>query len=191
MENTLIPFDTESVNLKKPYIFDVLKSWSILSICMGMFACIFSSPITAKPAPKVSYILVKKSERKMTVYFGEKLFKEYSISLGFRPIGPKKCLGDCKTPEGVYRITAKNPNSRYHLSLKISYPNASDVKLARSSNVPCGNDIMIHGLGKKFAWVGKRHLLKDWTRGCIAVTNEEIEEIFAATPVGTPIEIRP
>lgn len=141
--------------------------------------------------PSITYILVEKSRRKMSVYHGDQFIKEYRIALGAQPIGPKQKQGDRKTPEGLYNIIAKNANSKFHLSLKISYPNEKDTQQALAQKASCGNDIMIHGLGKGFGWLGNAHVLKDWTLGCIAVTNLEIEEIFAATPIGTPVEIRP
>jgi murein L,D-transpeptidase YafK len=141
--------------------------------------------------PSITYILVEKSRRKMSVYHDDQLVKEYRIALGSQPIGPKQKQGDRKTPEGLYNISAKNANSKFHLSLKISYPNEKDAQQALAKGVPGGDNIMIHGLGTGFGWLGKAHVLKDWTLGCVAVTNSEIEEIFSATPIGTPVEIRP
>ncbi len=98
---------------------------------------------------------------------------------------------DGKTPEGKYSITYKNPNSQFHRSLKISYPNAKDKKIAKQNGVSPGGEIMIHGLAEPFAWLGKKHLLRDWTLGCVALTNEEIEEIYDHVKVGTHIQIEP
>ncbi|WP_052046204.1 L,D-transpeptidase family protein [Candidatus Paracaedibacter symbiosus] len=127
----------------------------------------------------------------MTVYHGDNPLKTYKIALGFSPEGHKRQVGDGKTPEGTYRIEFKNKNSQFHRSLKISYPSLTDARSAKQRGVRPGNDIMIHGLGKGFAFLGKIHFLKDWTRGCIAVTNQEIEEIYASTQPGTTVKIVP
>lgn len=145
----------------------------------------------ADVALKADRILVLKKERKMTLYKGDKQLKTYKISLGPEPEGPKIQRGDNKTPEGKYIISGRNPKSKFHLSLRISYPNKADRARARKLGVNPGGDIMIHGLPNGMAWVGKTHLLSDWTAGCIAVTSEEIQEIWKAVPDGTPIEIKP
>lgn len=165
--------------------------WKIIFLCILLFFLFFYNNQTSKPLPTITHILIEKSRHKMTVYHGNYPLKEYRIALGAQPIGPKQYQGDGKTPEGLYKIIAKNAKSKFHLSLKISYPNEKDVKQASSKNTPLGNDIMIHGLGKSFGWVGKMHVIMDWTKGCIAVTNPEIEEIYTATSLGTPVEIRP
>jgi len=127
----------------------------------------------------------------MKLYLGEKLVKEYKVALGGDPIGPKHQQGDRKTPEGSYTISGRNPQSQFHLSLRISYPSAQDREWARQHNVNPGGDIMIHGLPPAFAYLGALHRQHDWTDGCIAVTNKEIEEIWTLVPVGTKIEIKP
>jgi hypothetical protein len=136
-------------------------------------------------------ILVEKGERRLTLYLKGEVFKSYKIALGGNPVGPKERQGDHKTPEGNYFVDAKNRNSEYHLSLHLSYPNEKDRQRARELGVSPGGDIMIHGIKNGFAWVGDAHAEVDWTKGCIAVTDEEIEEIDKLTPVGTPVEIRP
>ena len=100
-------------------------------------------------------------------------------------------MGDNRTPEGLFHIAARNAGSLYHRSLKISYPDAAHRARARSLGVSPGGDIMIHGLPARQAWVGAAHRDFHWTEGCIAVTNQEIEEIWSAVPVGTPIHIKP
>lgn len=140
--------------------------------------------------PPITHIVVEKSKRQLTVYNKDKALKTYTIALGFTPTGPKEQEGDGKTPEGTYKICAKNPNSKYHKALKVSYPNSKDVECAKEKCVPPGDHIMVHGLGKGFSHLGQLHTLKDWTLGCIALTNEEIEEIYKAVEVGTSIEIR-
>ncbi len=138
----------------------------------------------------IDKILVEKSKRKMYVYSNNQLIKTYRISLGKVPNGAKEFEGDKKTPEGLYSINDKNPNSDYHKNLGISYPNKQNVEFARKHNMNPGGQVKIHGLNRKVSWIGRFHLLIDWTAGCIAVTNSEIDELFDAVSIGTPIEIR-
>lgn len=154
-----------------------------------MFAC--SNLCYASTLPAVHKIMIYKKSKKMKVYHNDKLIHVYKIALGFSPIGHKVQAGDGKTPEGKYYIHSKNPNSRFYKSLKISYPNTQDKLNAYHAGVSPGGDIMIHGLGKKNGWIGKLHTASDWTLGCVAVTNEEMAEIYQATSVGTIVEIFP
>ncbi len=140
------------------------------------------------PAEK---ILIEKKERRLTLISNGKALKTYKIALGGNPNGAKERQGDNKTPEGKYFIDSRNADSRYHLSLHISYPNEKDKKRARELGVSPGGDIMIHGIKNGFEWVGDNHTKVDWTKGCIAVTDEEIEEIAKLAPNGTAVEIRP
>jgi len=140
------------------------------------------------PADK---ILIEKKERRLTLISKGKVLKTYKIALGGDPIGPKERQGDNRTPEGTYVIDSRNKDSRYHLSLHISYPNEKDKKRAKELGVSPGGDIMIHGIKNGFSWVGDLHTEVDWTKGCIAVTDEEIEEIDRLAPNGTVVEIRP
>jgi murein L,D-transpeptidase YafK len=126
----------------------------------------------------------------MTLWSSGKILKTYKVALGSAPVGPKQVAGDHKTPEGNYIIDAKNAHSQFHLSLHISYPSTADQKKARSLGQPPGGAIMIHGLASPFAYLGPLHRQTDWTDGCIAVTNAEIEEIWTLVPVGTRVEIR-
>ena len=147
----------------------------------------------AGTAPKetADRILVYKKRRTMELMSKGKILKTYKIALGGEPVGPKRVQGDHKTPEGEYKIDSRNPKSRFYLALHISYPNADDGKRARQLGMSPGGAIMIHGLGKEFGWLGSAHTLSDWTDGCIAVTNEEMEEIWRLVPIGTTIEIFP
>ena len=120
-----------------------------------------------------------------------RVLKSYAVALGRQPIGPKEKQGDHKTPEGIYAVDRKVPNSRFHLALHVSYPSASDREHARALGVSPGGDVEIHGVPGIFAWTGSLQRRIDWTNGCIAVTNPEIEEIYAAVPTDTPVEIRP
>lgn len=136
--------------------------------------------------PRVTQIQVFKGERKMYLLSGPKVLKTYKIGLGGNPTGPKRFEGDGKTPEGYYLISHRNPNSAYHLSLGISYPNEQDVAFAESQGKRPGGDIFIHGQAGKNRGRGK-----DWTAGCIAVTDDEIEEIYSMITPGTGIWIFP
>ena len=120
-----------------------------------------------------------------------KVLKTYKVALGPEPVGPKQRQGDHKTPEGEYVLDRRNVHSQFYRSIHISYPSAKDRDRARKLGVSPGGDIYVHGLPNGFAWVGRGHRLKDWTDGCIAVTNEEMDEIWRAVPDGTPIEIKP
>lgn len=141
-----------------------------------------------KPIIKV---LVEKAERKLHLLHNEQVVKTYRIALGGSPTGHKTQEGDNRTPEGSYIIDWRNPRSQFYKSLHISYPNSADKEQATKRNVSPGGAIFIHGLGKGFGYIGKAHTLHDWTLGCIAVSNEEIDEIWELVANGTPIEIKP
>ena len=136
-------------------------------------------------------VVVIKSERTLQLMNQGKVIKTYKVALGGNPKGPKTQQGDHKTPEGIYVLDSRNAHSQFHKSLHISYPNARDRAAARAKGVSPGGDVFVHGLPNGYGFVGASHRLKDWTDGCIAVTNEEIEEIWNAMADGTPIEIRP
>jgi murein L,D-transpeptidase YafK len=139
----------------------------------------------------IDRILVLKSKRQLIVFSKGKALKTYKIALGTHPTGPKQCEGDRKTPEGIYIINDKNPCSRFHKNLAISYPNADDINNAKQTGKLTGGDIKIHGLQNGLGFIGKLQRLSDWTAGCIALTNSDVDELYAHTPIGTPIEIRP
>lgn len=141
------------------------------------------------PGSVCDSVVVFKSERKLLLYYMSKPLKTYSISLGDSPVGHKEKEGDEKTPEGLYSISGRNPNSKYHLSLRISYPNEQDKLNAEKNSYSPGGDIMIHGLPNTTGFLEDYYINNDWTDGCIAVTNEEIEEIWGAVNDGTPIFI--
>lgn len=140
---------------------------------------------------KVEGVLVEKGARRLVLLAGGKALRTYSVALGRNPSGHKVKRGDGRTPEGKYVVDFRKENSRFHRALRISYPSPADRARARSLGVSPGADIMIHGLPPGYADVGAYHRLSDWTKGCIAVTNEEIEEIWSLVPNGTPVEIRP
>jgi tetratricopeptide (TPR) repeat protein len=139
----------------------------------------------------VDKVLIEKKKRLLSLISGDETIKTYKVALGTNPVGPKERVGDLKTPEGTYIIESRNRNSAYHLALRISYPNDRDKLHAQELGFSPGGDIMIHGLKNALAWVGSIHSGMDWTEGCIAVTNDEIEEIARLVPDGTPVEIRP
>ena len=153
-----------------------------------------SQVLNTQPLPEntpITCLVVMKSKRQMWAYNQDTLVKIYPISLGKSPIGHKQFEGDKKTPEGIYRINERNPNSAYHKNLGISYPNAEDKAYALSQGKSPGGLIKIHGLPNKFPDIGRQHLRKDWTDGCTAVTNEEIDELFNAVVHNAEIDIRP
>lgn len=136
-------------------------------------------------------VVVLKQERTLQLLSRGRVIKSYKIALGGNPAGPKTRQGDHKTPEGIYVLDRRNAHSQFHKAIHISYPNAQDKAAARRDGVAPGGDVFVHGLPNGYGFVGAKHRLKDWTDGCIAVTDEEIDEIWQAVPDGTPIEIRP
>jgi murein L,D-transpeptidase YafK len=151
-----------------------------------MAACGTPSKFRTYDGPAVTKVVVEKGQRRMRLFHGDRVLKSYDIALGFAPAGHKQFEGDGKTPEGVYYIDRRNPRSRYHLSLGISYPNAQDITFARSQGKEPGGEIFIHGkTGYKGSNTG------DWTWGCIAVTDRQMEDVYAMVRDGTPILILP
>ncbi len=136
-------------------------------------------------------VVVIKHKRILQLLWKGKVVRTYRVALGGAPKGPKEQEGDSRTPEGTYTIDMHFPKSSFHKALHISYPNEEDKKRAAEKGVDPGGQIEIHGLGFTMAWAGKRHTKWDWTAGCIAVTNKEIDEIYSAVPNGTPIVIKP
>lgn len=141
--------------------------------------------------PRIDRILVEKRARRLTLWYAGFAVRQYRVALGQNPAGPKRRAGDGRTPEGAYFIRGRNPRSKYHRALHVSYPSPSDRLAAERAGFAPGGAIMIHGLPAGAGWVGKHHTGFDWTRGCIAVTNEEIDEIWELVSDGTPIEILP
>jgi murein L,D-transpeptidase YafK len=139
----------------------------------------------------IDKIVVLKSKREMLVYSGNQLLKTYTISLGKVPVGAKESEKDGRTPEGNYTVNAKNPNSTCYKNLGISYPNANDITKSKTTGLPTGGDIKIHGMLNGYGFIGKFHRFADWTAGCIALTDDEMDEVYNHTPVGASIEIRP
>lgn len=136
-------------------------------------------------------VVVLKKEHTLQLLRQGKVIKSYKVALGGDPVGAKTRQGDHKTPEGVYVLDSRNAHSQFHKSIHISYPNAKDRAAARQNHVSPGGDVFVHGLPNGYKWIGARHRLKDWTDGCVAVTDDEIDEIWNAVADGTLIEIRP
>ena len=143
-----------------------------------------SSKFLSYNGPEVTRVVVYKEMRRMYLLSGKTVLRSYRIDLGFAPVGDKVYEGDGRTPEGLYTIDRRNPNSEFHLSIGIDYPNENDIALAKSLGKSPGGDIFIHGRGNP-----RGFLVRDWTWGCIAVTNEEMEEIYSMVKDGTPIAI--
>jgi murein L,D-transpeptidase YafK len=160
--------------------------------CVGLSLLCWAgmAKTTSKPFP-ADRVVVFKKERAMQLLSRGKVIRTYKVALGGEPIGAKSRQGDHKTPEGVYVLDSRNAHSRFYKSIHISYPSAHDRATARENGVSPGGDVFVHGLPKGYGWVGASHRAKDWTDGCIAVTNEEIDEIWLSVRDGTPIEIRP
>ncbi|NNU79405.1 L,D-transpeptidase family protein [Halovulum dunhuangense] len=149
---------------------------------LGLSACAGRDYSTLSRA---DHVYVLKEERRLYLMQSGKQIREFAIDLGFAPQGHKNLSGDGRTPEGEYFIDRKNPRSAYYLSLGINYPNQQDMEIARALNVDPGGDIFIHGEPNGF----RGRLQRDWTAGCIAVRNPEVEEIYARVPMGTPVTI--
>lgn len=139
----------------------------------------------------VDQVVVVKSTRTLTLLANSKTVRTYKVALGSEPVGAKEHEGDHKTPEGEYVLDRRNSKSRFYRSIHISYPNEQDRKRAAQAGVSPGGDIMVHGLPNGFGWLGATHREKDWTDGCVAVTDKEMDEIWDLVRDGTPIEIRP
>lgn len=175
-----------------------VKYFSLVAV---FFATVATTPLfayddarcTAKLPDSVSIdsIAIHKEARELLVFSRGQTIKVYRVRLGLNPVGCKQVSGDCKTPEGLYYITYRNPNSLFHKSLGISYPNAADMARAKRMGKAPGGDIMIHGLPNRDADVGPDRYQNDWTWGCIALRNEEIDELFLRINPGTPIMITP
>lgn len=155
---------------------------------LALLAATFA--LSAPALAAVDRIVVEKGARRMTLYDGAVPVATYRVALGFAPVGDKRREGDGRTPEGVYRIDGKNAHSRFHLSLRLSYPDAEDRRAARARGLSPGGDIFIHGTPGRDAPYPAGARIPDWTLGCIAVTNDEIEEVWRHVSVGTRVEIR-
>jgi murein L,D-transpeptidase YafK len=165
-----------------------------IRVLTGLLVGLLGGLGTSQTAPTPLYadrVVVLKKERTLQLLNHGKVIKTYKVALGGDPVGPKTRQGDHKTPEGLYVLDSRNPHSQYYKSIHISYPSAGDRAAARQKGISPGGDVFVHGLPNGYRYVGSAHRLKDWTDGCIAVTDEEMDEIWRAAADGTPIEIRP
>ncbi len=159
-------------------------------IISNAIACNYLYAVTPHKE-SIDSIVVYKGERKMLAFKNNQLVKTYHISLGNQPIGAKQFQGDGKTPEGLYYINGKNPNSDYHKNLGVSYPTDAERAWAREFGRSAGGEIKIHGFPNGYTHIDRIRLPHDWTIGCIAVTNKEIDELYELVEIGTPILITP
>lgn len=155
-----------------------------MTAALALSAC--ASKFKRYNGPQVTRVIVYKGQRKMHLMHKGKALRSYDVGLGFAPFHHKREEGDGRTPEGEYTIDRRNPNSKFHLSIGINYPNAQDTAKALAAGVKPGGEIFIHGRPSRYAGGGR-----DWTAGCIAVTNKEMERIYAMVKDGTPISIYP
>jgi murein L,D-transpeptidase YafK len=181
------PIKTKTIIMTKRRITLLL----IYFFFLGLTVYYFYPEDRLSSKTQIDKLVVYKSKRQMLAYSNGQLLKTYKISLGRQPIGDKEFEGDKKTPEGLYFINDKNPNSGYHKNLGISYPNKSDIENAKRLGKPTGGEVKIHGLRNMTGFISKFHRWFDWTLGCIAVTDKEIDELYKAVKIGTPIEIKP
>ena len=176
-----------------------MTRWLIRAAALALLALLavalwqhFAPRTVPPPVPltgKIDLIVLDKSDRRMTVFRDGKALRSYDVALGFAPEGSKERQGDGKTPEGEFTIDRRNPQSAFHLSLGIDYPRPADIARARAEDVSPGGDIFIHGQPNLLPFDIIR--TGDWTHGCIAVSNLEIEELWRVTPIGTTVVIRP
>jgi murein L,D-transpeptidase YafK len=143
------------------------------------------------PVGLADSVVIEKRAHRLTLFHMGRPIRSYLVALGGNPVGDKVAAGDRRTPEGMFSIEGRNSHSDYHLSLRISYPDAAHRQRAEALGVDPGGSIMIHGLPNGKGFVGAYHRTADWTNGCIALTDEEMEEIWTAVPIGTPVHIKP
>ncbi|HTV78300.1 MAG TPA: L,D-transpeptidase family protein [Steroidobacteraceae bacterium] len=151
-----------------------------------------ASDTSAVPSQLLAdHVVVRKSERRMYLMHGSTVLRSYRVALGLNPVGPKEQEGDSRTPEGHYLLTRRNPRSEYFLSIQVSYPNDRDMQRARRNRLTPGGSIMIHGLPNDLRREPSYYEKRDWTDGCIAVSDSDMLEIWLMTPPDTPIDILP
>jgi murein L,D-transpeptidase YafK len=161
----------------------------LLLLLIGMLPA--EKPAARGDVIHADQVIVMKSQRTLMLLSDGKILRSYKVAFGGTPVGAKEQQGDHKTPEGRYILDRRNAKSRFYKSIHVSYPDKTDAQRAAQRGVSTGGDIMIHGLPNGFGWLGAAHRAKDWTDGCIAVTDAEMDEIWNLVADGTPIEIRP
>jgi murein L,D-transpeptidase YafK len=173
-----------------------VRVWSVPMLVLCIASTGMLGGCASRPEPQVTHVdkvVVRKADRKLELIHGGEVFREYKISLGDAPVGHKFREGDERTPEGDYILDWRNPNSSFHKSIHVSYPNARDRAFARAMGFNPGGMIMIHGRPNWLTSpaVAREYDNKDWTNGCIAVKNHEMDEIWRLVRDGTPIRILP
>jgi murein L,D-transpeptidase YafK len=164
---------------------------STILVVLVLFGQACSHASSEPDAVTADRVVVVKSAHSLSLIKGSRVLRTYKIAIGHNSVGAKARSGDHKTPEGSYVIDGKKGNSRFHRALHISYPNQTDRERAQRAGVEPGGDIEIHGIQNGLGWIRRLHRSVDWTDGCIAVTDSEIDEIWNQVGIGTPVEIRP
>lgn len=176
--------------MKKGFLASrLLAAWFLASAWSG--AGLAAAPADDASLGKADRVLVVKSERKLYLMRDGEVLRTFRVALGRQPRGTKERQGDGRTPEGEYRAEALNPESRFYRAIRISYPSAEDRARARAKGHRPGGDIMIHGVPRELLHWGDDQWMFNWTEGCIAVTNKEMDVIWRMVDLGTPIEIKP
>jgi murein L,D-transpeptidase YafK len=171
----------------------VIQDWKVSALLLFLLVTTAASAkpkVATSAPPKIDHVVVLKRQHKLLLLNGTRVVKTYRVALGYGGLAPKRRQGDGRTPEGSYIIDYRNPESKFHLALHISYPQTADKQHAQRLGVDPGGDIMIHGLPPESSWMGAKHRASDWTNGCIAVTDKEIEEIWKLVPDGTRVDVR-
>ena len=171
-------------------------SLSIVTVAQATVSTESRSPVRrvadpGGPVPIADSIVIEKKARRLTLYHHGRRIRSYLVALGANPVGDKQYAGDRRTPEGVFFIDDKNEKSDFHMALHISYPDSAHTARAAAMGLSPGGGILIHGLPNSKGATGAFHRTVDWTDGCIAVTDEEIEGLWSAVMVGTPVQIKP
>ncbi len=169
----------------------IIIRYTLLLLLIGIIVYYFYPEQQLPSNIKIDSLIVYKSKRELKAYSNGLLIKTYKVSLGKNPVGDKNFEGDKKTPEGIYFINAKNPNSGYYKNLGISYPDKQDIEISKKLRKSTGGDVKIHGLRNGIGLIGKFQRWYDWTAGCIALTDQEVDELYNTVDVGTKIEIKP
>jgi murein L,D-transpeptidase YafK len=177
------------MQVKTQRMLPFLVSSACLVAGLGSYAWWPASQVSTSPL--ADKVLVLKSQHKIILYHNGEEICRYGVAIGRSPVGPKTRGGDHRTPEGNYVLDRKNPKSGFHLAMHVSYPNSLDRDRAAKAGLAPGGDIMVHGIKNGLGWLGRFHRLIDWTDGCIAITNPEMDQFWKLVPEGTPIEIRP
>jgi murein L,D-transpeptidase YafK len=171
-----------------------MKKWLVgivATIVLAASGYYFFPEKTLPPDKKITKLIVLKSEHVLLAYSSDEIIKTYHVSIGRNSSGHKISRGDKRTPEGIYTIDQRNSQSGYHKNLGVSYPNDNDRQAAKKKNLDPGGDIKIHGMKNGWGFIGKFHKFVDWTAGCIAVTDDEMDELYERVEIGTPIIIKP